>query len=236
VKNPEIIYEDQEIIVINKPSGWVVNEAETVKTPTLQSWLEKKSYPLAKDKKARSGIAHRLDKNTSGILLVAKNAGSLQILQSQFKKRTIQKIYYALVHGRVDPPKGKIHAPIGRLPWNRERFGVFPGGKEAQTDYELVKFYTNQKDKVTYSFLKLFPKSGRTHQIRVHMKYLGHPVVSDNFYAGRKTSRKDKMWCPRLFLHAGEICFVHPKTQKKVLFKSPLPKDLASALSSLQEQ
>lgn len=226
---PKIIFEDKAILVIDKPSGWIVNEAATTSDhPVLQSWLSKMDYQLAGSREFRSGIVHRLDKETSGILMVAKTKEAFENLQKQFKERKVEKTYTALVHGRVEPKTGEIKAPVGRLPWRRDRFGVLPGGKEAVTKYKVYKYYNN------YSLLELFPKTGRTHQIRIHLKYIGHSIVSDEFYAGRKTARNDRNWCPRLFLHASSISFIHPTSEKRVLFKTGIPNDLSEALHNLQ--
>jgi len=237
---PKIIFEDSEILILDKPAGWIVNDAITTKGQNvIQKWLSNMTYPLAKDSGMRSGIVHRLDKETSGILLVAKTKEAFENLQRDFKERKVEKTYTALVHGTVEPPpaggEGIINAPTGRLPWNRERFGVLPGGREAETHYRVISHFTllTIKPITHYSLLTLFPKTGRTHQIRVHLKYLGHPIVSDDFYTGRKTCRKDKEWCPRLFLHASQISFNHPKTGEKVSFKSDLSSDLESALKKL---
>jgi len=197
----------------------------------LQTWLSQMDYPLAKSREYRSGIVHRLDKETSGILLVAKTREAFANLQAQFKERKVQKSYIALVHGRPKLGEGKVVAPVGRLPWRRDRFGIVPGGRESTTAYKLMATY--KKGESEYSLVEAYPKTGRTHQIRVHFKYLGHPVVADEFYAGRKTARGDRLWCPRLFLHAAEIEFGHPVSGERVSFGSPLPGDLTKALSSL---
>jgi len=227
----KIIFEDNELLVVNKPSGMVVNRANTTKNPTLQDWLEE--YLKLKDDGigGRAGIVHRLDKPTSGILIVAKTTHAFENLQKQFKKRQIKKNYQCLVHGKIDIKKGEITVPVGRLPWNRERFGVLPGGRSAETHYEVINYYKNNKD--TFSLVDVFPKTGRTHQIRIHMKYLGYSLVADDFYAGRKTSRDDKVWCPRLFLHAQSITFTHPKTNKQLTFQAKLPSDLGKVLQKL---
>ncbi len=218
---PKIIYQDQEIMVLDKPSGWITNLASTTKDqPTVEGWLK---IPLE-----RSGIVHRIDKETSGILLVAKTKETFEELQRQFKERIVKKTYLALAHGRVESESGVIKEPVGRLPWRRDRFGVLPGGREAETAYKVIKHY--KKDNDEFSLVELNPKTGRTHQIRIHLKHIGHPIVSDEFYAGRKTARHDRKWCPRLFLHASGIIFIHPKTDKEVTFKSELPEDLASSL------
>ena len=232
MKEPEIIFKDESLIILDKPAGWVVNESETTKhQKVVQNWLQKKAYPLAKRRELRSGIVHRLDKETSGILIVAKTKDAFENLQAQFRARKVKKTYTALVHGKVEPKKGTINTPVGRLPWNRERFGVIPGGRQAETAYQVKNYY--EKDGEEFTLLELKPKTGRTHQIRIHLKYLGFPIVSDEFYAGRKTARSDRAWCPRLFLHASKISFKHPKTGKNVSFKSELPDDLKSTLDLL---
>ena len=230
---PSIIFEDDLLLVLDKPSGWIVNQAATTgNIPVLQTWLsENFKYQISNDPYYRSGIVHRLDKETSGILLVAKTAEFFNNLQAQFKSRGVEKTYVALVHGKVEPEEGAIDAPVGRLPWNRERFGILPGGRSAETVYKVIAYY--RLDAAFYTLLELKPKTGRTHQIRIHLKYLGHPIVSDEFYAGRKTARNDRLWCPRLFLHASSISFNHPGTGKKVTYKSELTRDLALVLKVL---
>lgn len=229
---PQAIFEDEQLLILDKPSGWVVNEAETTKhQKVVQRWLRNMAYPLARLPGMRSGIVHRLDKETSGILIVAKTEKTFTNLQKQFKVRKVQKTYLALVHGNLEPKKGSVNAPVGRLPWNRKRFGVLPGGREAVTDYKVGSYYSLHT--THYTLLTLYPKTGRTHQIRIHLKYLGHPIVGDEFYAGRKTARADRVWCPRLFLHASEISFSHPKTGRIVSYKSHLPKDLKYSLKKL---
>lgn len=231
---PKIIYEDESLLVLDKPSGWIVNEAQTTKDqPVLQSWLGKMDYPLAKSGEERSGIVHRLDKETSGILIVGKTKSAFENLQRQFKERKVEKTYTALVHAKVEPKDGEVEVPVGRLPWRKDRFGVVPGGRASKTSYSLLGYY--QKENETFSLVEARPKTGRTHQIRIHFKYLGHPLVADEFYAGRKTSRHDRSWCSRLFLHASQIKFIHPSLGKTVQFRSDLPQDLKKALSSLSK-
>jgi 23S rRNA pseudouridine1911/1915/1917 synthase len=237
IMKPKIVFEDEEILVLEKPAGIVVNRAESVKGKTVQDWLEEKQKTVDGRQKTespsdfvrRAGIVHRIDKETSGLLLVAKTPEAFENLQKQFKERRVEKQYLALVHGLVEPKEGEIRAPVGRLPWNRERFGVLAGGKEAKTTYVVISNFQSPNSKEKYSLLELKPKTGRTHQIRVHLKYWGHPVVADDKYAGRKTNRKDREWCPRLFLHASFIAFSHPKTGKRVEFISALPQDLKTA-------
>lgn len=234
---PKILFEDNYLIVISKPSGMVVNRAKSVKGKTVQDWvvehlkMDKPEGPKS-EFVLRSGIVHRLDKETSGVLLIAKDPDTFFSLQKQFKDRKVEKHYQALLHGQLLTKTGLINAPVGRLPWNRERFGVFPGGRSAQTAYKVLKEYARDNEK--YTLLEFLPKTGRTHQIRVHAKSIGHPIVGDIFYAGRKTARRDRVWCPRLFLHASEITFQHPKNGQRITVKSPLPSELRKALAVLE--
>lgn len=229
---PNIIHEDEDLLVVVKPAGYITNEADTTTDqPVLQTWLKDNfNYEIAKSSDLRSGVVHRLDKETSGILLIAKNEKSFYYLQSLFKERTVKKSYVALLHGEVKEKEGVIEASVGRLPWNRRRFGVLPGGRDAITKYKVREYY--RKDKEIFSLVDFYPETGRTHQIRIHAKHLGHPLVADNFYAGRKTSRNDRKWCPRLFLHAQSISFRHPNGEV-VEYRSDLPDDLQEALNFL---
>lgn len=232
---PQVIFEDEEILVLEKPAGMVVNRVESTKGETVADWVEDKlkiKIEKFKDFYERSGVVHRLDKETSGLLLVAKTPSAFLELQRQFKERVVKKRYLALVHGKVEPSEGEIKAPVGRLPWNREKFGVLPGGREATTKYKVIKLYTINS--TPYTLLELSPETGRTHQIRIHLKYLGYPIVGDSFYAGRKTARQDRIWCPRLFLHAAYLGFYRPTTQKWLEFKSELPEDLTLVLEILE--
>ncbi len=232
---PKIIYEDEAIFVVDKPSGWITNEADTTTTqPVLQTWLRRNfQYPISNDQMLRSGVVHRLDKETSGILIAAKTKEAFTKLQAEFKGREVEKSYIALLHGKLEPSEGKIEANVGRLPWRRDRFGVLPGGKESVSGYKVLRFYPG--DRGGYCLVEFLPKTGRTHQIRIHAKHIGHAIVADEFYAGRKTARNDRKWCPRLFLHAAAIKFIHPATGKIVEFKSELPEDLKEALRSLEK-
>lgn len=249
MNEPSIVFEDEHLLVLNKPAGWVVNEAESTKNQlTVQKWLREKfsifnnargqypnipisQYPDSVEQynneeifAQRCGIVHRLDKETSGILLIAKTPEAFMELQRQFKERETKKTYLALVHGEVKPSEGIIEAPISRNPFNPKRFGVFPGGKPAKTVYRVLNKIRS------LSFLELKPFTGRTHQIRVHLKHIGHPVVSDELYAGRQQARSDRLWCPRLFLHASSIEFYHPTTKKPLIFSVELPEELKKAL------
>jgi len=235
---PKILFEDDSLIVLEKPAGMVVNRAESVKGKTLQDWVEEileignwKLEIPSSDFIRRSGIVHRLDKETSGLLLVAKNPEVLTNLQKQFKERRVEKRYLALVHGQVEPGQGVIEASISRSPFDRKKFGVFLGGRAARTEYWAKDSYHHDSEK--YTLVELLPTTGRTHQLRVHLKYINHPVVADEKYAGRKTARADRQWCPRQFLHASFLAFTHPQTGEKVEFTSELPVELKKALKTL---
>lgn len=233
----KIIYEDADILVLDKPSGITVNRSDTTKgEETIQDWVENEFKVQVLRLKGneegdfykRSGIVHRIDKETSGILLVAKTPQAFEDLQKQFKDRNIKKTYLALVHGKVLPETGEISVPVGRLPWNRKKFGVLAGGREAVTSYKLLStlHLVVGKKEEPFSLLELYPETGRTHQIRVHLKYFNHPIFADFLYAGRKTSRDDRKILGRVFLHAKKIVFTHPISKKRITLESPLPEDL----------
>lgn len=213
-----ILYEDDALLVINKPPGIVVNRAQSVKEDTMQDWVEKR-FVVNRDNQDfydRSGIVHRIDKETSGILLIAKTPRAFIELQRQFKERLVKKTYVALVHGKLVPPEGEIRAPVGRLPWNTQRFGIVPEGKEAVTKYKVIKD----------NLVELYPETGRTHQIRVHLKYINHPIIGDYLYAGRKTARDDRALVHRVMLHANKISFHHPTTGEILEIEAPIPDDM----------
>ena len=185
-------------------------------------------------------------------------------MQKQFKERQVKKTYIALVHGKVEPNEGEINVPVGRLPWNRKRFGVVSGGREAVTRYRVlrIKLYKRHSGKPrlagriqnlprervaaardsgqarmtgkeeSLSLLELYPQTGRTHQIRVHLKYFNHPLFSDSLYGGRKTARNDRKLLSRIFLHASKISFYHPNNGQIVSFESPLPEELNQFLKT----
>lgn len=227
-----ILYEDAWLFAINKPPGIVVNRAQSVREETVQDWAEKRvEGGEEKDFSDRSGIVHRIDKETSGILLIAKTPHVFRELQRQFKDREVKKTYLAVVHGALVPPEGEIRAPVGRLPWNRERFGIVPGGREAVTRYARISLVQRPMIHETLTVVALFPESGRTHQIRVHLKYIGHPVVGDPLYAGRKTSRRDRRGAaPRVMLHAWKLSFAHPVTRRALAIEAPIPDDMERLL------
>lgn len=232
MSEPEIIFEDEDILVLDKPAGITVNKADTTKGErTMQDWLEGK-YSRENDDSdfyKRAGIVHRLDKETSGILLVAKTPQAFVELQRQFKERIVKKTYLAFVHGIVKPEEGIINVPVGRLPWNRKQFGVVACGRESVTKYKARSNYTLYANR--YTLVELYPETGRTHQIRVHLKHIGHPIFGDPLYGGRKQARDDRKILFRVFLHAAKILFFHPKTGKEITFESQLPEELQKVLN-----
>lgn len=247
-----IIFEDEALLIVDKPAGITVNRAETTKdTLTVQDWAEKKLNIIYKavaskygdtdwnpenDFYQRGGIVHRLDKETSGVLVIAKTPTAFVELQRQFRERIVKKTYIALAHGVVTPQEGEISVPVGRLPWNRNRFGILPGGRESKTVYKVLSYYHYQNSATqNASLLELYPQSGRTHQIRVHLLYLNHPLFSDLLYAGRKTARADRKVLSRIFLHAAKITFLHPTTKKYVTYEAPLEKELAAFINTLEK-
>ena len=241
LKKIHVIYEDCDIVVLDKPSGLVINAAETQKdNVTLQDLIavsdlleEDEEYSEFKD---RSGIVHRLDKDTSGIIIVAKNKLSFENLQAQFKSRSVHKIYTTLVYGLINDLKQgdtlEIDAPIARNPKNRQRFAVVESGKSAITKVKLIKIIKS-KDEEFFSFIECYPLTGRTHQIRVHLTALGNPVVGDLLYSGRTRGKRDRHIFKRQFLHASKIEFVHPTNKKIMILESKLPSDLNDMLDYL---
>ncbi len=240
---PSVIFEDDYILVIEKPAGFIVNRADTaIGQKTIQEWMEERSKIKNQrskieesDFESRAGIVHRLDKETSGLLIIAKNEKAFVELQRQFKEGLVSKVYQALVHGPVLPVEGEINVPIGRLPWNRMRFGILPGGRESKTHYKVLSNFDSKIDHRVeqLSLVEVYPKTGRTHQIRVHFQYLGFPLFADALYGGRKTLKRDRKILPRHFLHAKKISFFHPESGEPVEFESGLPEDLQQLLTKL---
>lgn len=224
----DLIYEDDYILVLNKPSGMVTNISQTtLASDTLQAYLQEK---LAKslsqsDKEGdfykRSGLVHRLDKETSGVILVAKDEQTFLNILAQFKGREVEKEYVALVFGKLAEEKIEINAPIGRSPAQRVKMAVVEGGREAVTVVERVGEKVVEGQDMT--LVKAFPKTGRTHQIRVHLAATGHPVAGDDLYAGKHRSIFSRKIFGRLMLHAHKITFTHPQTGERVTFEAEIP-------------
>ncbi len=221
-----VLYEDEDVIVIDKPAGMVVHPAPGHASGTLVNALLYHFPDLEGiGGVERPGIVHRLDKDTSGLILVAKNSRAHRELQRQFKAREIEKAYLALVEGHLQPKVGRIEAPIGRDKRHRKRMAVVRGGREAITEYTVIAYYGD------YTLVEVRPLTGRTHQIRVHFAFIGHPLAGDTVYGRRK--QKLKPWLRRHFLHAHRIRFRLPRTGQWVEFTSPLPEDLQHILDKL---
>ncbi len=277
----QILFQDRDIVVINKPAGLVVNRSQTSSQDTLQDWLEKELGVLKTTAQSdwadcvppdfdagygtpeeiftnRSGIVHRLDKDTSGVLVCALNPGALAHLLTQFKQRQTEKKYTCLVHGKVREDQGEVDAPIGRRNKNRFLFGISATGRPAVTHFRVLDRFSNlsasafsgslEKQPVTtgqvqraerlysvgFSLVECKPITGRTHQIRVHLAHLQHPIVGDQLYAGKKRAKVDVHWCPRQFLHASYLSIKHPRTNERLEFNAPLTSDLQQVLTYLK--
>ncbi len=225
----DIRYEDEDLILINKPAGMVVHPSAGHKSGTLVNAILAHCPDLAGvGGVRRPGIVHRLDKDTSGLILIAKNDPTLQYLQAQFKNRTVDKLYKALVEGIFQHESVLIDAPIGRDPRNRKRMAVIPPGssataREAETHFSLIQRY------VSHSLLTSKPLTGRTHQIRVHLAFAGYPIVGDTVYG----YRKQRMLSGRHFLHASELAFKRPADGQIISATADLPQELQVVLDRL---
>jgi 23S rRNA pseudouridine1911/1915/1917 synthase len=218
----KIVYEDSEIIVVDKPAGLTIHPAPWHPDHTLVNALLAHCPSLeGSGDLVRPGIVHRLDKDTSGLIVVAKNESARVSLINQFKGKTVTKSYLVLVKGEVFPGQGTIELPIGRDPRNRKRMTVVEEGREAITHYQVNQYLGD------YSLLEVMPKTGRTHQIRVHLSAIGYPVVGDPVY-GVKSA-----YIGRQFIHAYRLGFRLPSTNQYLEFSSPLPEDLKQALEVL---
>ncbi|MDP3919951.1 MAG: RluA family pseudouridine synthase [Candidatus Omnitrophota bacterium] len=222
----EILHEDEEIVVVNKPVGMVVHPAHGNLTHTMVNALLYHFKELSHSgDPIRPGIVHRLDKDTSGVLVVAKNDRAHRLLANQFKDHTIERVYHAVVRGVVQHDEGVCEQPVGRAFLNRKKVIVKPsGGKAAITFFRVLKRFKNA------SLLEVRPQTGRTHQIRVHLASLNHPVLGDGLYGVRSP------WIQRHSLHASGLGFAHPKSSQRVYFASQLPKDIRDLLSHLEAQ
>jgi 23S rRNA pseudouridine1911/1915/1917 synthase len=227
-KEIEKIFEDDNILVVNKPTGLVVNRSNTYKDVTLQDIFEK-HYPTVfedvEDEEfiSRSGIVHRLDKDTSGVIIIAKNPESFYFLQRQFKKRKTYKEYAVVSHGKIENEIVEIDAPLGRNPRNPLKSAVVSSGRTAYTKIEVKKTFEIE-DKI-YTLGMVFPKTGRTHQIRVHLSAIGHPVVGDTIYCPKNLLETDLKVFGRMMLHAKILGIISPSDEKFHRFESPLPKE-----------
>ena len=221
----DIVYEDDDVIVVNKPQGMVVHPAPGHPDHTLVNALLYHSPLSTINGTFRPGIVHRIDKDTSGLLMVAKNDLAHQSLAEQLRNKTNKREYLALVYGQIKEDEGTIDAPLGRNPQDRKKQAVVKGGRHAVTHFKVIKRYDN------FTLVKCILETGRTHQIRVHMKYIGHPLVGDPLYGPRKVIGKNGQ-----FLHAAILGFKHPRTGKEMVFKAPLPENFQKMLDKLDKQ
>ena len=223
----DIVYEDESLLVVNKPKGMVVHPAAGNYTDTLVNALlfHCKDSLSGINGVLRPGIVHRIDKNTSGLLMVAKNDNSHNFLAEQIKEHSFKREYEAVVYGNVKNDSGTINAPIARHPVKRKQMAVAVGGREAVTHYEVLERF----DGFTHLRLKL--ETGRTHQIRVHMAYMGHPVAGDDVYGPKKVITSLNGQC----LHAKVLGFIHPDTKEYMEFDSQLPEYFKGFLKKLKQ-
>jgi 23S rRNA pseudouridine1911/1915/1917 synthase len=223
----DVIYEDDAFLVVNKPAGMVVHPALGHPSGTLVNALLAHCPQVAQaGGPDRAGIVHRLDKDTSGLILVAKDEATRAALQRQFKRRQVAKTYLALVEDQVQPREGIIDAPIGRDKRQRKQMAVVRSGRPAQTMYRVVEYLAD------HTLLEVRPHTGRTHQVRVHLAWMGYPVVGDTTYG----YRRQRLLQDRHFLHAARLRFSHPGTGEEVTFEAPLPPQLAAVLEQLRRR
>jgi 23S rRNA pseudouridine1911/1915/1917 synthase len=236
----DIIYEDEELIILNKQPDMIVHPARGNTHGTLVNALAFHSDELSTGLgEFRPGIVHRLDKNTTGVMVITKNDSAQWKIAKQFENRQVNKTYLAIVHGTPELTADRIKVPLGIHPRVREKYAVRPdSGKEAITFYEVIEPFRG------FSLLKLTPKTGRTHQIRVHLSYIKHPIVADDMYGGKLiypwqlSDTEPAVQEPilsRVALHALSLEFKHPATEKTVKFEAPLPQDMQNLLNALRE-
>ncbi len=229
----KIIYEDGDVVVVDKAAGMVVHPSAGHATGTLVNAVLAHAPDLeGVGGELRPGIVHRLDKDTSGVIVVAKNDRALRHLQAQFQQREVEKHYTALLVGRPPTPTGRIEAPIGRDPANRKRMAVVTaksaGGREALSEYSTLETLTD------YTLVDVHPITGRTHQVRVHMAMISCPLAGDRLYANQRSASKDLSGLRRHFLHASRLMLQLPDGIEKT-FVSPLPRDLQAVLKTLRK-
>lgn len=218
----DLLYEDDALLVVNKPAGMVAHPAVGHPSGTLANAVLGHAPEIVTGNAERPGIAHRLDRDTSGIMLVAKTDAALRALQAQFAARRVHKTYLALAHGDVRTPEGKIDAPLGRDPHDRKKMAIVTCGRAR----DAITIFRVLARNAKYSLLQIEPETGRTHQIRVHLAFLKHPVVADAMYG----KRKNDLGLTRQFLHAWRIAFAHPVTGEACAFQVAPPADLQNAL------
>ena len=224
-----IVYDDQDIVVIDKPIGCAAHPSPGWTGPTVVGALMAAGSSVSTSGPAeRQGIVHRLDVGTSGLMIVAKSDTAFHVLKDAFRNRTVDKIYHAMVQGHLDPTTGTIDAPIDRHPKEDHRFAVVATGKESITHYEVIEFYRG------VSMAKIELETGRTHQIRVHFSALHHPLVGDTTYGADPVLAKS-LQMARPWLHAAQLRFAHPVTGQALEFHAPYPADLTRSLALLSD-
>jgi 23S rRNA pseudouridine1911/1915/1917 synthase len=233
----EVVYEDNELIVVNKPAGMVVHPAAGISGGTLANAVAFHFAQLSKVGTTRPGIVHRLDKGTSGLLVVAKTESAHEHLANQFRDREVFKSYIALVHGQVEQSKGEINQPIARDPRNRVRMAIVRGGRPA------ISIYRVRKSLGRFTLLDVELKTGRTHQIRVHLASIKHPVIGDEVYGGGRDKtivdpevKRAVAKINRQFLHAAELGFRHPATGEPLKFTAVMPPELQSVYELIRSK
>ena len=227
-----IVYEDKSILVISKEAGMLTHPAPGNEKHTLVNALMYHCKNLSElSGKERAGIVHRLDKDTSGLLVAAKDENVHHRLSEMFAERKVKKIYIALAEGRFKEDRGEIKLPIGRSRIDRKKMSVaIDNGRNAVTAFEVIEEFRHA------ALLNIYPRTGRTHQIRVHLNYIGHPIIADQVYGTRFSSKIAKMiGLERQFLHAAKLEFTHPITEKLMEFEDPIPQDLSESLERLRE-
>ncbi len=223
----EIIYDDDDVVVVNKPVGCAAHASPGWLGPTVVGALLARGYRISTTgPQERQGIVQRLDAGTSGLMLLAKHERSYISMKNQFRNRSIEKVYRTLIQGHIDPVEGSIDAPIGRHPREDYRFAVVADGKASITHYELIEYYQGA------SLLKVVLETGRTHQIRVHFNALRHPLVGDLAYGGDPVLAA-RLELKRPWLHAMELSFNQPSSDQRITLNAPLPDDLTRALALL---
>ena len=221
-----IVYEDEDLVVVDKPAGMVVHPAHGHQDGTLVNALLARFPDLPVGEDNRPGIVHRLDKNTSGLIIAVKNEHARRKLQHQFKEGQVEKTYLALVEGKVEPERGIVDAPLGRDARHRKRMAVVrKGGREAVTEYQVREYLGD------YTLLEVRPRTGRTHQVRVHLAFIGHPVAGDKVYG----YRKQRLGLKRQFLHAQRLGFLVPSSGEYVALTCELSQDLSELLERLRK-
>jgi len=226
----DIVFEDSSILVLNKPPALVVHPAPGHRNGTLLNGilghLLKDDTEKTGDEPVRAGLVHRLDQDTSGLMVIGKTPEILENLMGQFRDRTVNKNYIALVNGWLPSKRGTIDAPIGRSNGDRKKFAVMSSGKPSTTRYRVMSQYREK-----YSLVDITLLTGRTHQIRVHFQHLGYPLAGDPVYKMRGI-KEDRIF-PRIMLHAARLGFFHPVTGEELQFTSPIPKDMQDAINTL---